>query len=148
MKFLLLPSLALVLGLALASCGRTTPAPRSLNLHQSWPLSIGTEIAGYAISSGLGDISLDLGGDTLHMPFDGTIEPTETNCVLVSSDDVPAYLFRLCGLSQTKPGPRQQNQPIGRAQHLVFAMLRREPDGTWAVVEPSPKFIEQLLAKP
>lgn len=145
MKFPLLTSLALILGLS--SCGRATVTSRTLNLHQNWPLSIGTEIAGYSISSGLGDISLDLGGNTIHMPFDGTVEPTETNCILVSSADVPAYLFRLCGLSQTKLGPRQQYQPIGRAQHLVFAMLRREPDGTWALVEPSPKFIEQLLAK-
>lgn len=132
-------------GLSL-SCGRPSSTPRTLNLHQSWSLSIGTEIAGYAVSSGLGDISLDLGGDPVHMPFSGTVEPTESNCVLVSSDDVPAYLFRLCGLSQTKFGARQQGQTIGRASHLVFAMLRREPNGTWAMVEPSPQFIEQLLS--
>ncbi|MEL6935958.1 MAG: hypothetical protein AAFO59_04735 [Cyanobacteria bacterium J06607_17] len=127
------------------SCGRPIPASRSLNLHQSWSLSIGTEIAGYAVSSGLGDISLNLGGDTIHMPFNGTVEPTESNCVIVSSDDVPAYLVRLCGLSQTRFGARQKGQTIGRARHLVFAMLRREPDGTWAMVEPSATFIEQLL---
>ena len=80
------------------------------------------------------------------MPFDGTVEPTVATCVIVSSSDVPAYLFRLCGLKQIRLGSRRQEQPIGRAQHLVFAMLRREPNGTWAIVEPSPKFIEQLLA--
>ena len=146
MKFPVLPGLSLVLSLSLLGCSRATPAPRTLNLHQSWPLSIGTQIAGYSISSGLGDISLDTGGDVIHMPFDGTVEPTDASCVIVSSADVPAYLFRLCGLSQIRLGPRQQDQPIGRAQHLVFAMLRREPNGTWAMVEPSPKFIEQLLA--
>lgn len=142
-----LKNLGLWLGLASfsVSCGRPMPASRNLNLHQSWSLPIGTEIAGYAVSGGLGDISLDLGGDTIRMPFNGTVEPTESNCVIVSSDEVPAYLVRLCGLSQIRFGARQQGQTIGRARHLVFAMLRREPDGTWAMVEPSTTFIEQLL---
>lgn len=141
--------LVLILGLSLTglSCSRSAPPLRSVTMHQSWPLSIGTEIADYTVSSGLGDISLALKGDTIRMPFDGTVEPTQTGCVLISSADVPAYLFRLCGLSQTNLGALAQGQPVGRAQHLVFAMLRREPDGTWAVVEPSPKFIEQLLAQ-
>lgn len=139
--------LSLSLGL-MGSCARSTPAPRVLNLHQSWSLPIGAEIAGYQVSSSLGDISLNLDGDAVRMPFNGTIEPTEMNCVLVSSDDVPAYLFRLCGLSRTKFGPRQQGQAIGRANHLIFAMLRREPDGTWAMVEPSAQFIEKLLNRP
>ena len=131
----------------MTSCHRSTPAPRTLNLHQSWALPIGADIAGYQVSSSLGDISLTLNGDVVRMPFDGTVEPTEMDCVLVSSDDVPAYLFRLCGLSRTQLGTRHQGQTIGRAQHLIFAMLRREPDGTWAVVEPSAQFIEQLLSQ-
>ena len=140
--------LGLTLGLFLSGvggCSRSTPTPRILNLHQSWSLPMGTAIAGYPVSSSLGDISLELGGDAVRMPFNGTVEPTEMNCVLVSSDDIPAYLFRLCGLHQTKFGSRQQGQTIGRADHLIFAMLRREPDGTWAMVEPSAQFIKQLL---
>lgn len=133
-----------MLGLSLSSCDITS-VPRTLNLHQSWALSIGAEISGYSISSGLGDITLDMGGDMIYMPFNGTVEPTDTGCVIVSSTDIPAYLFRLCGLTQIRLGARQQDQPMGRAQRLVFAMLRREPDGTWAVVEPSPKFIERLV---
>ncbi|MBX2862303.1 MAG: hypothetical protein KTR27_02005 [Leptolyngbyaceae cyanobacterium MAG.088] len=143
-KYLGLGLLSFPLGL-MGGCAHSTPAPRVLNFHQSWSLPVGTEIAGYQVSSSLGDISLNLDGDTVRMPFNGTIEPTEMDCVLVSSDDVPAYLFRLCGLSRTKFGPRQQGQTIGRANHLIFAMLRREPDGTWAMVEPSTQFIEQLL---
>lgn len=126
-------------------CGRSVPSPRTLTLHQTWALSIGTKIAGYSISSGLGDISLDLGGRVVRMPFDGTVEPTQSNCVILSSPDIPAYLFRLCGLSHAQLGARHQGQAIGRANHLAFAMLRREPNGTWAMVEPSPQFIEQLL---
>ncbi|MEM7796282.1 MAG: hypothetical protein AAF579_17740 [Cyanobacteria bacterium P01_C01_bin.118] len=140
--------LGLTLGLSLpltGGCGRSTPTLRTLNLHQSWSLPIGAEIAGYPVSSSLGDISLNLKGAAVRMPFNGTVEPTEMDCVLVSSDDVPAYLFRLCGVNRTKLGPRQQGQAIGRADHLIFAMLRREPDGTWAMVEPSAKFIERLL---
>lgn len=149
MKTMILKQFGLWLSLAglSFSCGRPAPTPRTLNLHQSWSLSTGTDIAGYKVSSGLGDISLALGGDSVRMPFDGKVEPTDTDCVIVSSADVPAYLFRLCGLNQPKLGERLQGNIIGRASHLVFAMLRREPDGTWAVVEPSPKFIEQLLAR-
>lgn len=142
----------LVLGLTLClpfsllgSCSR--PQPRQLNLHQSWSLPIGTEISGYRVSSSLGDISLHLNGDVVRMPFKGTVEPTDMDCVLVSSNDIPAYLFRLCGLRQPKFGLRQQGQTIGRAEHLIFAMLRREPDGTWAMVEPSAQFIQQLLSQ-
>lgn len=140
--------LGLTLGLFLSlvvGCSRPASAPRRLNLHQSWSLPMGSAIAGYPVSSSLGDISLELGGDAVRMPFNGTVEPTEMDCVLVSSDDIPAYLFRLCGLSQTKFGSRQRGQTIGRADHLIFAMLRREPDGTWAMVEPSAQFIKQLL---
>lgn len=151
MKFSLFKRFGLGLALGLASvliggCGRSTPALRTLNLHQSWSLPMGAEIAGYPVSSSLGDIGLNLNGAAVRMPFNGTVEPTAMDCVLVSSDDVPAYLFRLCGLSRTKLGSRQRGQAIGRAEHLIFAMLRREPDGTWAMVEPSVTFIEQLLS--
>ena len=82
------------------------------------------------------------------MPFDGVVELTDTGCVVVSSANVPAYLFRLCGLMQIHLGDRQQEQPIGRANRLVFTMLRREPDGTWAIVEPASNFIERLVDQP
>ena len=138
-----------LLALINISCSRSDHYTRNLTLHQSWPLAAGTEVAGYTVSSGLGDITLDLRGDNIHMPFDGKVESTpvnNSNCVLVSSGDVPAYLFRLCGLRQAKLGPQKQGSSIGHATQLVFSMLRRQPDGTWAIVEPSPKFVEQLLA--
>ena len=148
MKITTLIGFGLYFGLILFSaCGSPAPPPRTLNLHQQWSLSIGTDIGGYPISSGLGDISLDLSGDRVHMPFNGNVEPTDTNCIILSSDEVPAYLFRLCGLSAPQLGQQQQGQVLGRANHLVFAMLRREPDGTWAMVEPAPQFIEQLLVQ-
>ncbi|NEQ53087.1 MAG: hypothetical protein F6K11_23600 [Leptolyngbya sp. SIO3F4] len=140
----------LMLALISVGCGRSDNYTRTLKLHQSWPLAVGTNIAGYTVSSGLGDITLDLRGDKVHMPFNGKVESTPVNnskCVLVSSGDVPAYLFRLCGLRQAKLGPQREGNAIGHATQLVFSMLRRQPDGTWAIVEPSPKFVEQLLAK-
>ena len=113
MKFSLFERVALGLALGfIGSCGDSTPAPRILNLHQSWSLPIGTEIVGYQVSSSLGDISLNLDGDAVRMPFNGTVEPTEMNCVLVSSDDIPAYLFRLCGLNRTKFGPRDRKSVV------------------------------------
>ncbi|MBT9313496.1 hypothetical protein [Leptothoe kymatousa] len=139
-----------LLALLSVGCSRASDHTRTLTLHQSWPLAVGTEVAGYTVSSGLGDITLNLRGDNIHMPFDGTVEATpvnKSNCVLVSSGDVPAYLFRLCGVRQAQLGHHREGSAIGSAGQLVFSMLRRQPDGTWAIVEPSPKFVEQMLAR-
>ena len=131
----------------LAGCQRGEVPLRNLQVHQGWALQVGSQVAGYRISSGLGDITLDLAGDTIQMPFNGEVQPTQGDCVLLSSAEVPAYLFRLCGVQQAKLGLRSQSQPIGKAERLVFATLRKQPDGTWVLVEPSTQFITRLVAE-
>ncbi|HSM80095.1 MAG TPA: hypothetical protein VLS96_00335 [Nodosilinea sp.] len=128
-----------------------TPGPRNLTLHQQWALQPGDRLAGYQVQSGLGDITLDLKGNRVFMPFDGQVQPAEDNlelCVILSSPDVPAYLFRLCGLRQVQLGNLAQGQPIGSGDTIAFATLRRQADGTWAMVEPAKEMLAQFLDRP
>lgn len=145
--------LALVLLSGLWSCSspRANPGPRNVTLSQKWALQPGDRLAGYQVQSGLGDITLDIQGKRVFMPFDGQIQPAEGKtdlCVILSSPDVPAYLFRLCGLRQVKLGDLAQGDPIGNGDNVSFATLRRQADGTWAMVEPAKEMIEQFLERP
>ncbi|MGF1568531.1 MAG: hypothetical protein ACFCVD_10760 [Nodosilinea sp.] len=146
-------------GLALAALGLTfgcsgpqpAPAPRHVNLYQSWALQPGDNLSGYLVQSGLGDITLDVEGNRIFMPFDGQVQPEEGNadlCVIVSSPEVPAYLFRLCGIKQGKLGDLNQGDSLGTGDTIAFATLRRQADGTWAMVEPAKELIAQFLDRP
>ncbi|WP_225885413.1 hypothetical protein [Leptolyngbya sp. KIOST-1] len=128
-----------------------TPGPRNVTLAQKWALQPGDRLAGYQVQSGLGDITLDLQGKRVFMPFDGQVQPAEGKvdvCVILSSPDVPAYLFRICGLRQAKLGDLTQGDPIGSGNSVAFATLRRQADGTWAMVEPAKEMIAQFLTQP
>ncbi|NJR69052.1 MAG: hypothetical protein HC771_10560 [Synechococcales cyanobacterium CRU_2_2] len=90
----------------------------------------------------------------MRAPFDGEVyayrDPSElggaNRCVLFASPQVPAYLFRLCGLQGIQFGRVRQGASIGRAQSLHFATLRKQPDGSWAIVEPARDILQQVLA--
>jgi hypothetical protein len=128
-------------------CGlrsQSTPS-RQVQVQQTWALQAGSEVNGYLVSSGLGDIALDLQGDAVYMPFNGKVELGIKGCVILSSSEVPAYLFRLCGLKRPRLGQQGQGELIGKSEQLVFATLRKQPDGTWTIVEPSKQFLQQLL---
>ncbi|ASC71280.1 hypothetical protein XM38_022320 [Halomicronema hongdechloris C2206] len=84
-------------------------------------------------------------GDTVRAPFDGLVQPHRPGCVIYSSPEVPAYVFRICGLSQSEVGPITAAKPLGRGQTVQFAALRRQPDGTWAIVEPAVDVLEQMV---
>ncbi len=141
----LVAGLVLIGGGSLAGQFRSQPPIRRIQVQQNWALQTGSQVAGYAVSGGLGDITLDLSGAAVQMPFDGEVEPTGEGCVLVSGAEFPAYVFRLCGLRRKRLGAQRRYRPIGRANHLVFATLRKQPDGTWVVVEPSVQVIEQFV---
>lgn len=131
--------------LMLAAC-QSSPIPsRNITVQQTWELQVGNQIGDYRIISGLGDITLDLDGDPVQIPFDGEIQPMDEHCVAFTSPEVPAYLFRLCGISRPSLGQRHRGHVIGRAERLVFAAFRKEPDGTWALIEPATDLIEQFL---
>lgn len=132
--------------------GRQAAEPaRKLNLYQNWSLQPGDELAGYPVQSGLGDIAVNLGGKSVYMPFDGRVQPQEEapdRCVVLSSPEVPAYLFRICGLSKPQLGEQQQGDPIGTGNVVAFATLRKQTDGTWAMVEPAKDLLTQFLTRP
>lgn len=131
----------------LAACQSGPPPPRTITVQQTWELQVGNQVGDYRISSGLGDITLELGGDPVKMPFGGKVQPMDEHCIALTSPEVPAYLFRLCGISRPSLGQHGQGHTIGRAQQLVFAAFRKEPNGTWALIEPATDLIEQFLTE-
>ncbi|HIK46083.1 MAG TPA: hypothetical protein IGR64_14550 [Leptolyngbyaceae cyanobacterium M65_K2018_010] len=141
-------ALGILSGVVGCSNPRGTLPPRNVNLYQEWSLQPGDKLAGYLVQSGLGDVAIDLKGNRVFMPFDGQVQSSAGQadwCVIVSSPDVPAYLFRLCGLKQPKLGDLNQGDSIGRGDVIAFATMRRQADGTWAMVEPAKELIAQFL---
>lgn len=122
--------------------------PRTIKIQQTWQLQPGDYIGEYQISAGLGDLSIELNGHKVYAPFEGRVEPNIRDCVLFSSPEVPAYLFRMCGLKQPRTGTVKQGTPIGSGKYLHFATLRKLPEGTWTIVEPSRSILEKLLSPP
>ncbi|MBD1848573.1 hypothetical protein [Leptolyngbya sp. FACHB-711] len=121
------------------------PLTRMIQIQQTWQLQPGDAIANHSVVAGLGDISIRLNGDSVYAPFDGQVQQNVAGCILFSSPDVPAYLFRLCGLKQPKLGTVQQGETIGSGDYVHIATLRKQPEGTWAMVEPAKDILEKLL---
>ncbi|MEO1069312.1 MAG: hypothetical protein AAFW95_09355 [Cyanobacteria bacterium J06638_6] len=141
----------LFLLLGLAGCGRFTAAtPRQIVLRQSWEIESGDRVAGQLVTGSLGDISVQLRGTRLRAPFVGQVELAAKgfHCIYFSSPEVPAYLFRYCGVRRPQIGPLQAGEVMGRGQNIHFATLRRQPDGAWAIVEPSDRVLERSLNQP
>jgi hypothetical protein len=135
--------------LGLAGCSGTPVAdpPLEIKILQSWELQPGDSIQGYTVLGGLGDISIALNGHAVYAPFAGTARRDPRNCLLLSSPEVPAYLFRFCGLNQPRYGAVEPGESIGTATQLQFAALRKQADGTWAIVEPSKQILERTLTR-
>ncbi|MCY7392706.1 MAG: hypothetical protein LH647_14825 [Leptolyngbyaceae cyanobacterium CAN_BIN12] len=135
--------------LMLGACDRPSNPTETINLklYQNWQLQPGDKIAGYLVVAGLGDISIELNGKSVYAPFNGQTQQDQRNCLIFSSPDVPAYLFRLCGISNPRFGNSQQGDSLGTGTVLHFATLRKQPDGTWAIVEPSKPVMERILTK-
>ncbi|EKQ67656.1 hypothetical protein OsccyDRAFT_3939 [Leptolyngbyaceae cyanobacterium JSC-12] len=138
-----------LLATLLVGCDRRSSPDDSINLqvYQKWQLQPGTEIKGYKILAGLGDISIALDGKSVYAPFDGRAQKDQRECLIFSSPDVPAYLFRLCGLANLHLREHRQGDIIGSGSQVHIATLRKQPDGTWAIVEPSIPTIEKFLTK-
>ncbi|WP_199312033.1 hypothetical protein [Phormidium tenue] len=151
-----LSRLALGLGLGmlllgLGGCDRLTPTvPRQIVLKQTWEIESGDRVAGQLVTGSLGDISIRLEGARLRAPFTGQVELAAQgfNCIYFSTPEVPAYLFRYCGVSHPHLGPIEAGTVMGRGRYIHFATLRRQPDGSWAMVEPSDRVLERSLNRP
>lgn len=141
--------LALALLLSVTGCtNRPSEAVRAIQIYQDWELAPGDAIAGHLVLGGLGDISIELKGASVYAPFDGRVQPNVKGCVIFSTPQIPAYLFRLCGLKRPTLGQVSQGEAIGSGNYLQFAALRRQPDGRWALVEPAVDILERTLEKP
>jgi hypothetical protein len=130
------------------SCSTIQPSSepiRTIQIQQNWQLQPGDQVGKGKIVAGLGEISIDLNGTAVYAPFAGEVQPTAANCVLFSSPEVPAYLFRLCGLQRPTTGELAAGQPIGAGDYVHFTALRRQPDGTWTIVEPAQSILERML---
>jgi hypothetical protein len=140
----------LAIAFCTTACSLTsTPEPmRQIQIQQNWAMQRGDRIANHPIVAGLGDISIRLNGGAAYAPFVGQVQPTSQDCVLFSSPDVPAYLFRLCGLDQPHLGSIQSGEAIGTGDYLHFAALRKQPDGTWTMIEPAKDILERILKSP
>lgn len=119
----------------------------NLQVYQKWQLQPGDELAGHKVLAGLGDISIALNGKSVYAPFDGRAQKDQRDCLVFSSPDVPAYLFRLCGLSDLRLGTHSQGATLGKGSTVHVATLRKQPDGTWAIVEPSKPILQRILSK-
>jgi hypothetical protein len=134
--------------LLLTSCGRPAEKVIDIQLFQQWQLQPGDVVAGRRLLGGLGDLSIELKGKPIYAPFNGKVQPTtKAGCVVFSSPEVPAYWFRLCGLDRPKTGSLQKGQEIGSGDILQFAALRKQPNGKWAIVEPSQTILERTLSQ-
>jgi hypothetical protein len=135
--------------LILSACDRPDTSTQTINLklYQNWQLQPGDTIAGYLVIAGLGDISIELNGKSVYAPFDGQTQQDQRQCLIFSSPSVPAYLFRLCGISNPRLGGCNQGDVLGTGTVLHVATLRKQPDGTWAIVESSKPMIERILTK-
>lgn len=136
-------------GLLSGCASQAEPQVRAITLKQQWVLNPGDEISGSLVSGSLGDISLTLNkGVRVKAPFDGLMEPTELKgCDFYSTPEIPAYLFRMCGLKQVPYGEVKAGRVLGKGSHMSFATLRKQPDGTWIIVEPARGVLEKAIAR-
>ncbi|MGD1907630.1 MAG: hypothetical protein ACFB0C_16810 [Leptolyngbyaceae cyanobacterium] len=147
-KGLSILALWFALGLIVGGCRHSAIAtPREIMVQQTWELEAGQQISGFQVVASLGDISIDTEGRRIHAPFAGEVELSALarDCVFFSSPEVPAYIFRYCGIRRPHLGSIRLGQAMGTARFLHFSTLRRQPDGTWAIVEPSRHVLERSL---
>jgi hypothetical protein len=149
-KLLLVHFLGFIL-CTLSACRRQTSIPpRKIVVQQSWELTSGDYVAGHLVTGGLGDISIKLNNTKLRAPFPGDVEwaADGASCIYYSTPEIPAYLFRYCGVTQPRFGSISTGQVMGKGNQIHFATLRLQPDGTWALVEPSSQVLEKTLRPP
>ena len=146
----LLAAVSFAASVLLTSCrDQASATPRRIALQQSWELVPGDTIEGFLVAASLGDISIQMNGASVSAPFQGEIELAASGdrCIFFSSPEVPAYLFRYCGLRNPQLGAIRAGQSMGKANFLHFATLRRQPEGTWVIVEPSTHVLERSLER-
>jgi hypothetical protein len=133
-----------------SACQTASPPPTlEVKLYQSWELQAGDKIAGYEITGGLGDLSIDLNGQSIYTPFNGktALDRKRSDCLYLDAAEIPAYRLRFCGVQALKLGSVQSGEAIATVETLQFATLQKQSNGTWAMVEPSRKLLEKFLQR-
>jgi len=140
---------------------RSQPKLKQIEIKKVWEIQAGEFIAGHRVIGGLGDISLEYEG-SVKAPVAGVVDSefvlvTEEDliagtkdCVIFSSPQLPAYLLKICGLTERYIGPVDEDSPIGKtdgALHVSLLSFRKEANQTskWIYVSPSLKLIEELV---
>lgn len=140
--------------------------PERIVVAQSWPISTGDQIGGYAVLASLGELSLQT-QDFLVAPTDGSVsrqmewstplnpnpKPLSPDCVTYTSPAYPAYLSRFCGLRQSRTGMMTVSDRFGQSNGLLhFALLTLRPtesqgnqERQWHYVAPAPEFVTQFF---
>lgn len=121
--------------------------PTSIQVYQKWELQRGDRIHDQTVVSGLGELTIDLAGKSIYAPMSGEAKLDPSGCVLFAGTELPAYLFRFCGISAPNLGALRKGQTIGTGNLLVFATFQKQQNGTWAFVEPSKSMLEQILKR-
>lgn len=127
------------------SVSKASSQAMKIKIYQKWEVQRGDFVANHSVVAGLGDLAIATNGAMIYAPIAGKTQIDQTNCLLLSGNEVPGYLFRFCGLETPNPGQLRQGQPMGKADFFVFATLRKQADGTWALVEPSKAIVERTL---
>ncbi|MBI1270507.1 hypothetical protein GC174_08745 [bacterium] len=99
------------------------------------------------VSGGLGDISLNLNGDSLYAPVEGELLKSDGGCHLFISRVLPGYRIRLCGLGDLENKLYAEGERIGEFKTISVALLRREPTGNYVFVEPAGDFLRRLFVE-
>ncbi|MGK7902442.1 MAG: hypothetical protein AB4352_13690 [Hormoscilla sp.] len=148
-------------GISESNGDRSQPKLKQIEIKKVWKIQAGEYIAGHRVIGGLGDISLEYEGSVL-APVPGVVDSefvlvTDSDliagtkdCVIFSSPQLPAYLLKICGLTERYIGPVDENSPIGKTDgslHLSLLSFRKDAKQTsnWIYVSPSSKLIEQLV---
>lgn len=128
-----------------------------IDLKQNWGIAQGSTMAGHRVIGGLGGLSIASDGP-VYAPVAGTVYRQITfitngqlsqgseDCVVLGSDQVPAYLVQLCGVSRPQTGPVTAGQRVGRATGYLHVAVLRQDGAQWMFVPPAPELFEPLLS--
>jgi hypothetical protein len=127
-----------------------------IDLKQNWGIAQGSTMAGHRVIGGLGGLSIASDGP-VYAPVAGTVYRQLTfitngqlsqgsqDCVVLGSEQVPAYLVQLCGVSRLQTGTVTAGQRIGRATGYLHVAVLRQDGAQWMFVPPAPELFEPLL---
>lgn len=134
-----------------ATPGASLERLAGLNVKQQWDLNPGETIAGFRVSGGLGDVAIET--PKIKLSYAGVVVKSEISqsCYHFATPQVPGYVTRLCGVHDPMGQPHRDAWPgetWNTTETLNIALLREQPNGSWAIVEPSQDWLSLFLSEP